>query len=98
MVERSPLPRRRVRRIRWRKLALVVTLGYFAFWSGDSLWHIWRLWQLERATEQQIATVQATTQQLRQEIRQLQNPQQLKPMLTGQKPFPPVANLGTAGN
>ncbi|MBX5467059.1 MAG: hypothetical protein K6U14_06140 [Firmicutes bacterium] len=93
MIRADGEPRRRGRRIRWRKVALVLTLGYFGFWSGDSLWHLWRLWQMEQQVTRQIAAVQAETQQLQQDIHLMQNPQKLKPMLAGQRPFPAVAGL-----
>lgn len=75
-------------RFRWRRLATILIGGYLIYWTGVSLHHIVVIQQDQRALNQKIAAVRARNHVLTVDIRMLQNPAELKGMLTGKIPYP----------
>ncbi len=80
-------------RIRWRKLATILIVGYLGFWSAVSVGHIISLWNQEQVLNHQIAQTRTQNRALQAEILQLQQPATLKQILTGKQALPFHANL-----
>ena len=75
-------------RVRWGRLVLwIVAVDMFAT-AGVSGWHYLALRHQEAALAQHIAVVQQQSAVLRQEVRALNNPAELKLILTGRKKIP----------
>lgn len=75
-------------RIRWRKTAAMVIVGYLVFWSGDSLFHMWQLSQQEASYRQRIQETKRNSQILHHDIQKLHNPKIIKAIISGQQNIP----------
>lgn len=75
-------------RLRWKRLVTLAVLTYVGFWSLVSLLHMVSLWNQEAQIRHHIAVTAAQNRSLQKEIRLLQNPTQLKRLLTGQTALP----------
>lgn len=75
-------------RFRWKKMATVVIGAYLVYWSGVSVHHILVIRHDEQSLNHKIAVIKAKNHVLTTDIHLLNNPVQLKRILSGQKPLP----------
>lgn len=75
-------------RVRWGRLVLWVVAADMAATAGMSGWHYLALRHQAAVLAQHVAVVQQQSGVLREEVRALNNPAQLKLILTGREKIP----------
>lgn len=75
-------------RFHWRRLATIVIGVYLVYWAGVSVHHIMVISQDTSALSHKITVIREKNHVLTTDIHILNNPQQLKGMLSGKIPFP----------
>lgn len=88
LTETSAKTKSRQWRVHWNRILIMAVLVYVLGGAVFSVVHLVQLWRQEHALSLKIATVSRENQTLRQDLRDLQNPVQLKAMLTGRRPIP----------
>ncbi len=75
-------------RFRWRRVATLVIGAYLVYWTGVSVHHMMVISRDQSALSHKIAVIQTQNRALKSDIHILNNPRQLKGMLSGKVPFP----------